>query len=376
MRLMNVPRWIAIEIAIAVALGGVTGHAAGGDDEEAPAANPVDVAIPFHAVHEVPMGEGWLVEDCASLTAPAGIIFTCEPDGMTFAAAEYDPGFAKTAFPVALVNGNQRLVVTYTVSQAPPAAPLIAEALDYPYPFPAGSRVLLPYSDLAIGCEGCAGTGPTVTVLGVEPAAAGSARATSTHLELMPTPGYVGPATVGFTLEDSFGQESAVGSVAVSFYAAGAAPLTALHAVMEVDDGSLEIDLGSLVSTADGGEYQIIGSGPPVLGTLDRNDDGTLHYLPPADWAGVDQFAFHVLAANGEQATGSVTLVDPLHARDLAPGLLISMPVDGDATIVPTAPVTDDDAQSPGLFASLQQVLDRLTGRVEPATSILDEETK
>jgi hypothetical protein len=364
----------AIALLSALALGVSGGVAFAADDEEGPPANPAQVAIPYHGVYEAAMATGWTVESCDSLTAPDDIIFTCEPETMTFSAEEYDPDFEPVPFPVAIVNGSQRLVVTYIVSHALPVAPAVAEGIAYPYPFAAGSRVLLPYSDLGLTCEGCDTHGPQIEVLGVEPATAGTARATPTHLEIMPNTGFVGTLAVGLTLTDPFGQQSTAGSVLVSFYGRGDATLTALHVVVPADEPV--IDLTALViDSDDDADLHLLGCGVALYGTV-TCANGVATYTPAAEWPGIDQFSFHVLSGTGEQATGSITIVDAEHARELALGLVVSSDADAEGTIVPSTPVAEDEAVAGGFFAPLQSLLDRVTGRADNDETPTDEDSE
>ena len=363
---------MASVVAVALALGSSAALAAEGDEEEAPPANPTDVAIPYHAVFEAPMAEGWSVADCASLVAPEDITFTCEPDAMTFAAETYDPEFEPVAFPVTLLYAAESLTVTYTITQAPPELPAAAEAFAYPYPFAAGTRVLIPYSDLALLCQGCTEFGPTVEVLGTEPATAGSAVATASHLEVLPNPDFVGTITVGFTLEDPFEQVSEVGAVAISFYAPDTA-LTALHVVVAADEGVAQaVDLAALVTDASDDGFRILGCGAALHGTVVCTPDGTASYTPDLEWRGADQFSFHVFGDGGEQATGSVTIVDSARAEQLPLGLVRSTPMPEDGTIIPVALVDESETIASGLFSALQGVLDRVTGRVAPPLAPTD----
>ena len=337
-----------------------------GEEEKKPAVNPVEVAIPYQAEFEATMVGGWSVANCAALSAPAPEIgFACAADKMTFTAEEYDPKFEEIVFPVQLRNGGQRLVVNYRVSMAPPVAPVVPE-LVYPYPFPSGSRILLPLSDLNLACEGCALDGPKLQVLKLLPADAAEAWATRTHIEIATKPGYTGSIALAVRATDPFKQKSEVVPVTVNVYAAGESTLTALHVVVHSDELIDPIDLADLVTDSAGEPVTFLDCGLAVIGTVICDRDGLATYTPAAESTGADQFSFHVLSAAGEQATGSVTLIPGDDEADWPEGILPSEAAGKKATIIPVRPVVeDDDAVAAGIFAPLKTVLDRVTGRAD-----------
>lgn len=357
---------VACAVLIPLGFGNAFAATDEGEEEKKPPVNPVEIAIPYEAEFEAAMVGGWSVADCAALDAPApGIGFTCAVDKMTFTADEYDPKFEEVVFPVQLRNGGQRLTVNYRVSMAPPIPPVLPE-LVYPYPFPSGSRILLPLSDLNLACEGCAVDGPKLQVLELLPADAAEAWATRTHIEIATKPGYTGTIALAVRATDPFKQKSEIVPLTVNVYAAGETTLTALHVVVHSDELSEPIDLAGLVTDSGGEPVTFLDCGLAVIGTVVCDRDGLATYTPAAESTGVDQFSFHVLSAAGEQATGSVTLIPGDGEADWPEGILPSEAAGKKATIVPVRPVVEDeDAVAAGLFAPLKTVLDRVTGRAD-----------
>ncbi|TBN55557.1 hypothetical protein EYE40_15270 [Glaciihabitans arcticus] len=354
--------------AVLIPLGFGSAFAAGeeGEEEEKPPVNPVEVAIPYEAEFEAGMAGGWTIANCKALSTPAPEIgFTCEADKMTFTADEYDPKFEEVVFPVQLRNGGQRLTVNYRVSMAPPLIPAVPE-LVYAYPFPSGSRILLPLSDLNIACEGCAEDGPKLEILEMLPADVADAWATRTHIEIATKPGYTGTIALAVRATDPFKQKSQIVPLTVNVYAAGETSLTALHVVVHSNELTEPIDLAELVNDSAGEPVTFLGCGLAVLGTAVCDREGLATFTPAADSTSADQFSFHVLSAAGEQATGSVTVIPSDLEADWPAGILPSSAANKKATVIPVRPVVEEeDAVAAGLFAPLKTVLDRVTGRAD-----------
>ncbi|PSL38520.1 hypothetical protein CLV49_2145 [Labedella gwakjiensis] len=320
------------------------------------------VDIPYRSEIDVSPAEGWTIADCGAITAPEGVGITCEPTTLTFSAPEFDPEFERQDVPVTLTTGRTTLAVVYRVGLAPPEPPAI-ESRTYPTPFAQGSRVLIPLSDLGISCTLCgAENGPRVVAGSVEPASAGTLGVTSTHLVLAAAPDFTGDAELTVRAVDDLGQESTDATLTVSLYATGPSTLVALHTVVSAGrEGSTEIDLASLVATNGEDDPVVSGCGAAVLGTVVCRGDGTAEFR--SSGAPVDQFSFSVVTKDGEQATGSVTLVTGSLATAPLPG-----PADargrGEAqTVVPARiPVEDAPADETSPFDSLIRLLDRADG--------------
>ena len=95
-------------------------------------------------------------------------------------------------------------------------------------------------------------------------------------------------------------------------------------------------------------------------GTVVCAPDGSAVYSPGGEVA-LDQFSYHVVSADGEQATGSVTLVAGAPTPETWP-----VPAAGDvgddgvpSKIVPRVPVEGEHPARDGIFAPLIGTLDR-----------------
>lgn len=336
------------------------------------AATPADAAvepsgitvvdIPYRSEIDVSPAEGWTIADCGAIVAPEGVGIACEPTTLTFSAPEFDPDVERRDVPVTLTTGRTTLAVVYRVGLAPPEPPAI-ESRTYPTPFAQGSRVMIPLSDLGIQCTLC-GTdnGPTVVAGSVKPASAGTLGITSTHLVLAAAPDFVGDAELTVRAVDDLGQESTDATLTVSLYATGSSTLVALHTVVSAErEGSTEIDLAALVATDGEDDPVVSGCGAAVLGTVVCRDDGTAEFR--SSGAPVDQFSFSVVTKDGEQATGSVTLVTGALATAPLPGPADAQGRGEAQTVVPARiPVENSPAAETSPFDSLIRLLDRADG--------------
>jgi hypothetical protein len=320
------------------------------------------VDIPYRSEIDVSPAEGWTVADCGAVTAPAGIGIACEPTTLTFSAPQFDPALERQDVRVALTTGRTTIDVVYRVGLAPPEPPT-APSRAYPTPFAQGSRVLIPLSDLGILCTLCgAENGPTVTAVGVKPARAGTLAVTSTHLVFAAAPDFTGDAEVTIRATDDLDQESTDATLTVSLYATGPSTLLALHTVVAAErDGTTAIDLSSLVATSGDGDPVITVCGAAVLGAVVCRPDGTAEFRSTG--APVDQFSFSVFTPDGEQATGSVTLVSGALATAPPPGLADASGETAAQTVVPArVPVEDAPESETSPFDPLKRLLDRVDG--------------
>jgi hypothetical protein len=284
-------------------------------------------------------------------------VTACEEQRIELAAPAYDPDAGVTVVPVQLTNGAVSMTVQYRVRLAPPEAPA-AHPSPSARPVASGSLLRVPISDLGLDCVVCA-EGGTLEALRVEPATAGSAWATPTHLVLRTSEQYRGPVELRFRYADDFGSWSAEGAVAVSVYEAGDAPLVALDVFAPLaEDGTATIDLAALITAIAGDDVILVGCGGAMHGRVSCGMQ--------AQYAGqagaVDQFGFQV-AAGGEQASGSVTLV-PAGSDLPTDGLVPIAPLERDEPVhtlfTPPAPVEHENPAGDGIFSPLVSILDRV----------------
>ncbi|WP_430591646.1 Ig-like domain-containing protein [Humidisolicoccus flavus] len=325
---------------------------------------PNAVEIPYLGETNTKPAEGWLITDCAPVLAASDLVTACTSEQIDFAATAYEPDFNGVTIPVPLSNGVTSLVIEYLVTLAPPEAPTIG-LTSYRFPVAAGSVFLLPLSDLAIECVVCV-EGGAVQVLGVEPAEAGEVGVTSEHLVFRPAQGFVGAATIGVRFADDYGTWSQPASVEIPVYRPGGEPLIAqsVYAQLFAAD-STSLQLPPLVVSDDPSSVRVVGCGAAIHGTVICTGDGAVQYVPFEE-AAVDQFSYHVAGADGEQATGSVTLVaeaGELPTIGIVPADVRPHGKDESVTtsIVPKIPPAEDaEASNGGAFAAFTVMLNRL----------------
>lgn len=317
------------------------------------------VAVPYLGSTTIEPGSGWQISDCEVPRAASTLVTECDGTKITLTATAYDPEAAATVVPVPQSNGATSVVFHYTVTLAPPERPTVAGG-PIGFPVAAGSTVMLPLSDLGIECPVCT-EGGALDVVAVEPRSAGTAAATGTHLVFRPSPAFSGSAGIVVRFADDYGAWSPDATIDVPVYRP-VAPLVATSVFAPIEGTEQQaVDLRPLVFGTDAGELHFLGCGAAVHGTVVCASDGTAIYIPSG--ASVDQFSYHVASSNGEQATGSVTIVGPgasLPESGLVPASARRDGDDGVASmIVPRVPSETDASGRAGIFSPLIETLDR-----------------
>lgn len=367
---MRGTRTAALLLAAAGLFGAALGPAAAPAAVAAPAADgaagPTSVEVPFRGQVELSPAEGWSYVDCEGTRAATPLVASCTAEGLTLSAPRYDPGLGRVRVPVTIERGTTTLAVDYLATLGRPPAPT-ARSGALGRPVAAGQRVLLPLSDLGVACADCA-TGGRLQALGVEPATVGTLSATPTHLVLTTAPDAIGPATLSYRVVDAVGTVGETAELEV-VVVRPVSRLVALHAWREVDEPVEEIDLTTLVASSARGDVTLLGCGTAVSGSVRCTADGRASYvaaaaLPGRDGLPADQFSFHVVDADGEQATGSVTLTGPPADSGVVDGALVRA-VGGDdaelgvAVAVPPPASTELGGSSAGVLDPLRALLDR-----------------
>lgn len=327
----------------------------------APPPSPADVEIPYLGEGSIEPAPPWRIADCAVVAAASPLVTGCDASRITLAAPEYDPDAGVITIQVPLTNDAVSTTVGYRVRLAGPEAPT-ARPDDTAWPVAAGSLLRVPISELGLECAVC-GAGGRLEVLGVEPASAGSAWATPTHVVFRSSSRYAGAAEVGFRFADDFGTWSAGAALHAAVYRPDAPLVTLDLGVPSATDGTASVALHDLVASIGGDDVVLVGCGAPIHGRVSC-DGETARYVGPS--GGVDQFAVW-FAAGGEQASASVTVVPEASAD--APGggpwpvpAAPSKQTDGIVSrLVPPVPIEHHD--TPGLFSSLVETLDRVGAR-------------
>lgn len=332
--------------------------------------SPADVEIPYLGDASIEPAPPWRIADCAAVQAASPLVTGCDATRATLAAPEYDPDAGTVVIPVVLTNDAVSTTVGYRVRLVGPDTPTARPAAPA-WPVAAGTLLRVPVSELGLECVVC-GEGGRLEALGVEPAAAGSVWATATHLVFRSSAAYSGPAEIGFRFADDYGTWSAGATVHAAVYRA-AEPLVTMDLVAPVAaDGTAIVELSELVTSIGGGDVVLVGCGAAMHGRVACDAELAAYSAQPGL---VDQFSVQ-FAADGEQATASVTLVPEGFERAegaaaagtaqtrVAPAAPAppAEQEDGVATwFVPPVPV--DHHEASGIFSPLVATLDRVGAR-------------
>ncbi|MDQ2660441.1 MAG: hypothetical protein M3Y52_01050 [Actinomycetota bacterium] len=364
---------IAALFATAIVIAGVPSAATAEPSAPTPSAptqsgpspsGPTAIGVPYLGRATIEPAAGWQIIDCAGPAATTPLVVACDPTRIELAAPNFDPAAKPVVLPVALSNGRTSMVFDYVVTTEPPAAPKVAAARSGA-PVAAGSVVLVPISDLGVECAVCV-EGGSLEVAGVSPEGAGTAVATPTHVVFRPAADFAGEAELHVRFVDDFGTRSNEVSHLVPVYRAGPSALIALSVFAPfAASGATSLDLTELAFSAGGGELRFVGCGTAVHGTVVCGSDGSAEYTPSSA-ATVDQFSFRVVDADGEQATGSVTLVADDGSRQTSgpvPTATDGKGARAASAIVPAIPVEQASEGREGVFVALIDTLDRVGAR-------------
>lgn len=277
--------------------------AAQGDEEEDEGPPPDGaVMIPYQEAGEIRPGEGWLI-DCSSLGVVEGVTIACDTESITLSAA-YDPDWGEHPLSVRMVSKHTDLQVGYTLRMEPPPAPEITvDRLDMP--IEVGAQAMVPLSALGIECEMCSDDGGALIEVGKLPHGV-DVGVSGTHLSVRGA----APRDVEVPLRvtDDAGQTGEV-KLTLSFVeAASSEPVGALHVVSSAS----EWDLAAL----SWGDDLTVVCAEPRPAALACAPDGTASLA--ADSPSPAQFMFRVVADDGAQAWGSVTVDADAGDRDVA----------------------------------------------------------
>ena len=341
----------------------------GEEEEEEQVANPLDVAIPYFGELETKFSDGWTLLNCADLTVPEPVVFTCTPESMSFATPSYDPDFGEVVLPAEMSNAGRVVTVHYTVTLALPAIPTAAE-LVVNMPISAGTPFSIAHAELGVICEGCRDRNARLEVLGVEPATAGTLLVTDTHLVFASAPGYRGEVALAYRVQDERDQWSEPIAITAYVSAPAADVLLPLHLRIPLPDEQIELSTDQLVVVDDADtELDLLDCGAPVYGTV-TCVDGVISYTPPVPLVNedgesvqiaADQFTATVYAESGDQVRATVTLV--LDDDADAPGLVTGLLSTSAESLIPNpVPVTEQNAPAgatPSLFAPIVGLLER-----------------
>ncbi|UCR89977.1 Ig-like domain-containing protein [Mycetocola spongiae] len=287
----------------------------------------LDVAIPFGGSASQSFPEGWSALECPSGTSPNLIAVHCAGDRVEFGASGYLADQEPQPVTIILSDAGARQTLTYRVSLAPPALSVNTGG-SYGIPLAQGTPAVIPYADLRVSCDACGATLPEFRSPSVDPSEAGILRFAATGLEFRPAPDFSGAATVGFTVLDGTGQESAPAQLVLAIRPAGGPTPTTVTDLMGVEAGTTAVGNAldnDLRPPAD--SSALVSCGRPGNGIVRCTPDGGYTYSPNPGFSGVDQFSYRLFSEHtGENTVGSVLVgvgVDPHPAAEVAPGTSI-----------------------------------------------------
>jgi len=347
---------IAVVAAVLLVLGAAAAGHADTSAGEPPAAGPADLAIPYADTASIEPPPPWRIVDCAAVRRASALVRECDSELIVLAADGYDPDAGATMLPVPLTTGLRTMTVTYRVSlEAPPAPATRAPSERF---VAAGALLRVPLTDFSLACTVC-GEGGSARILTVDPVEAGTAWTTATHVVFRASRDYRGKADIHVAIADDFGTAARTGVPAFVYPGDERVALTALDVRVPLDEnGSAEIDLRALTASRGEADVVVVGCGSSAHGAVACAADGRAVYRGSGH---VDQFSFHV-AAGGEQAWGSVTLVETGGDGGLVP----TAPAGEEPVpmaIIPPLPPEGGSTGASGLFPSFTVLLDRVGAR-------------
>ena len=268
----------------------------------------------------------------SAVTQPAGGAatgtVTNNGDGtVTFTPAAAFGGTATFTYTVSDGGGGTSVgTVTITVANQAPVA--VNDAVTTPYLTPVTIDVRANDTDgnndvLAVSAPGV-------------PRDAGSVQrgTTSTNgatVGYTPPAGFSGVVTFGYTVSDGKGGTS---SATVTVTVANGVPVAAADTTSTPYRQAVDIDVLGNDTDPNGDPLTVTGAGPAAHGTVTRQPDGTLRYLPDAGFSGSDTFGYTVGDGKGGSATGTVTVtvgnavpVAVADARTIEPDRAVEIPV-------------------------------------------------
>ena len=161
-----------------------------------------------------------------------------------------------------------------------------------------------------------------------------------------PNLGYNGSDGFDYTVSDGNGG-SDVGHVAVTVAASSTPPNAVDDAAGVNEDGSVDVAVLANDSDPNGGGLTVTSVGAAAHGIATLNGNGTVHYVPAANYNGADSFGYSIRDSIGftDSATVSVT-VSPVNDPPTAAGDTASLNEDTSTAINVVANDTDVDGDT------------------------------
>lgn len=150
--------------------------------------------------------------------------------------------------------------------------------------------------------------GDTLTLVAVAQPSHGTATLTADGgIGYTGADGYVGSDSFTYTIDDDRGGQASA-TVYLTITAENSAPVAADDQASLLEDASIRLAVLANDYDADDDPLSITGLGTPVHGTVTLNSDGTVTYVPDANYSGGDSFTYRVSDGSGGTDTATVAL--------------------------------------------------------------------
>jgi VCBS repeat-containing protein len=161
-----------------------------------------------------------------------------------------------------------------------------------------------------------------------------------------PTAGYQGSDGFDYTASDGHGGTD-VGHVSATVIASNAPPDAVNDTAIVGEDASVDIAVLANDTDADGNPLTVTAVGAASHGTTSLNANGSVHYVPAANYNGPDSFSYTIqdTAAATDSATVNVT-VTPVNDQPVAVNDAVSVNEDTSTAINVVANDTDADGDT------------------------------
>ncbi|WP_395339116.1 tandem-95 repeat protein [Ningiella sp. W23] len=165
------------------------------------------------------------------------------------------------------------------------------------------------------------------------------------ELIFTPSPDFNGTATIEYTVTDETGQSSST-TVTVDVLPVNDPPLADDINVSMDEDTVLNIDVLASASDPDGDSLSISDISSDI-GEVSIGPDGSIFFMPPANYNGPATITYTVDDGNGGLTTVTVNIdVLPVNDEPVLPPIAASVPVDESSTIDITSLIEDSDSDS------------------------------
>jgi hypothetical protein len=211
--------------------------------------------------------------------------------------------------------------------------------------------------------------GDDLVISAVGDAAFGTATAAAKDITYTPTADAFGIDTFTYVAHDPSG-ETTVGTVVVSVLAVNDLPQAMDDTVVTLEDAIVRMDVLANDIDIDGDVLSFEIAASPTHGALSVAGDGSVIYMPEADWHGVARFSYTI--ADGEGAArGAVTVtVIPVNDAPKATADHLEVDEDGSVSFDPTHNDSDVDGDTLAVAAWAQPRWGRVNAAADRLTYV------